>query len=208
VSGEKLELPLIDPKCTALVRDYQSEGRLVYIADTQFDSAGHPVILYVTAASFAAGPSGDPRRMTVARWDGKQWHFSEVCNTTHNYDVGSLYIEKDVWRVFTPSLPGPQPMGTGGEVAIWRSTDKGETWKMERQLTSHSERNHSYVRRPLHAHEDFYAFWADGNSDKPSPSYLYFSNKDGSKVWRMPYEMKEDFASPQSVELPARGHEK
>lgn len=194
--GTALELPLTDPLGPALVRHYQAEGRLVYISDTRLDADGHPVILYVTAASYQAGPSGEPRHQTVARWDGRQWHFHEITSTTHNYDVGSMHIEGDVWRVFAPSEPGPQPSGTGGEVAIWRSTDKGATWKKERDVTRASERNHSYVRRPVNAHDDFYAFWADGDADKLSPSYLYFTDKSGAQVWQLPYDMNEDFARP------------
>ena len=195
--GRQLELPMEDPQGPALVRDYEAEGRLVYINDTQLDADGHPVVLYVTAARYEPGPPGEPRFQTVARWDGQQWHFSDVTTTTHNYDVGSIYIEDDVWRVFAPAEPGPQRWGTGGEVAIWRSTDLGDTWEKERDVTRNSERNHSYVRRPVNAHDDFYAFWADGDADELSPSYLYFTNKAGAQVWRLPYDMEDDFARPE-----------
>ena len=197
--GKPLELPLEDPLGPALVRHYEAEGRLVYINDAQLDADGHPVILYVTSARYEPGPPGEPRYQTVARWDGRQWHFSEVTRTTHNYDVGSIHIEGDTWRVFAPAEPGPQRWGTGGEVAIWRSTDRGETWTKQRDVTRGSERNHSYVRRPVNAHADFYAFWADGNADELSPSYLYFTNRDGSEVWRLPYDLEGDFARPEPV---------
>ncbi|MDZ7618601.1 MAG: BNR-4 repeat-containing protein, partial [Patescibacteria group bacterium] len=192
--GKTLDLPLEDPLGPALVRNYQAEGRLVYINDTQFDADGNPVVFYITAASYEPGPPGEPRYQTVARWDGRKWQYSDVTRTTHNYDVGSIYMEGDTWRIFAPTEPGPQHWGAGGEVAIWRSTDRGATWAKERDVTRGSERNHSYVRRPVNAHADFYAFWADGNSDKLSPSHLYFTNKDGSQVWRLPYDMDADFA--------------
>ena len=198
VDGQPLELPLEDPKCAALVRNYEAEGRLVYINDTQLDADGNPVIFYVTAALYQPGPPGEPRYQTVARWDGGQWQFSEVTRTTHNYDVGSIHIEPgNVWRVFAPAEPGPQRWGTGCEVAIWRSEDRGATWNKERDVTRNSPMNHHYVRRPVQAHDDFYAYWADGNPDEFSPSYLYFANKQGDRVWRLPYEMDDQFAKPE-----------
>lgn len=197
--GTELELPLEDPVGPALVRNYEAEDRLVYINDTQLDADGNPVIFYVTSAMYQPGPPGEPRYQAVARWDGSEWHFSKVSRTTHNYDVGSIFIEDDVWRVFAPAEPGPQRWGTGGEVAVWRSADKGETWTKERDVTRNSETNHHYVRRVVNAHDDFYAYWADGNPDELSPSYLYFSNKAGDRVWRLPYDMDEEHAAPEEV---------
>ncbi len=200
VDGQPLELPLEDPECQSRVRNYESEGRLVYINDIQLDAQGHPVIFYVTAALYQPGPPGEPRYQTIAHWDGRQWNFSEVTRTTHNYDVGSIHIEDGgVWRVFAPAEPGPQHWGTGGEVAIWRSEDHGANWTKERDVTVNSERNHHYVRRPVNAHDDFYAYWADGNPDELSPSYLYFANRAGDRVWRLPYDMDQEFAAPEPV---------
>ena len=110
--------------------------------------------------------------------------------------MGSLYIEKDRWQIIGPTEPGPQRYGTGGEMAIWTSDDEGTTWKRSVQLTSGSIRNHSYSRRPQHANEAFYSFWADGNADKFSESKLYFCNKDGTKLYLLPYDMKNDFEKP------------
>ena len=56
--------------------------------------------------------------------------------------------------------------------------------------------NHNYVRRPMNAHPDFQAFWADGNPDRFSPSKLYFTNRAGDKVWQLPYDMESEFAKP------------
>ena len=80
----------------------------------------------------------------------------------------------------------------------WKSKDKGKTWKRDINLTSGSARNHGYVRRPQNANPGFYAFWADGNPDEPSPSRLFFCTKDG-KVYRMPYEMKDEWAAPERI---------
>ena len=73
------------------------------------------------------------------------------------------------------------------------------TWTREKQVTSQSEFNHSYVRRPLHAQPDFYAFWADGDPNKFSESRLYFCNQAGDKVWVLPYKMKGPFEAPRLI---------
>jgi hypothetical protein len=80
-------------------------------------------------------------------------------------------------------------------MAMWVSADQGGTWKMHKQLTAHSPLNHTYARRPVNAHPDFYAFWADGHGRRPSPSRLYFCDKRGD-VYRLPERMKEDRQKP------------
>lgn len=198
-SGEILETPLVDVHNPALIRDYEAEKRLVYMKDINFDADGHPVILVVTSAAYEPGPAGEPRFFTLARWTGTEWTFTEVAKCDHNYDMGSLYIEPDgVWRIIAPTETGPQPWGTGGEMALWISKDDGVTWAKERDITENSPRNHTYARRPVNAHPDFYAFWADGNPDTFSESHLYFTNKDGDQAWELPYEMSEDVAKPKA----------
>ena len=113
--------------------------------------------------------------------------------------MGSLYVDGNLWRIIGPTEAGPQKLGTGGEMALWESSDEGQSWKKVRDITSNSERNHSYARRPLHVHPDFYAFWADGNTDQFSESHLYFCNRKGDKVWKLPYEMTQNFAKPKQV---------
>jgi len=199
--GEAVEVPLVDPKNPALVRDYQAEKRLVYIHDLDLDASGRLVIVYTTSAHFAPGPGGDPRWLTVARYTADGWQYAEVTHTVHNYSTGSLYLESDdSWRIFGPTEPGPQRPGSGGEVAIWISKDQGRTWAKQRDVTRSSSLNHNYVRRPVDAHPDFYAFWADGNPDSLSPSHLYFTNKTGDRVWRLPYEMSGEEAVPEVLE--------
>jgi len=193
IDGKALEIPLSDVHNEALIRDYEAEHKLVYINDLNFDSKGNPVILAIISNDFRPGPGGDPREWMIIRWDGEKWNYSRICNSTHNYDMGSLYIEKKLWRIIGPTEPGPQHWGTGGEIAMWISKDEGVSWGKIRNLTSESVRNNSYVRRPLNAHKDFYAYWADGDADKLSESHLYFLNKKGNKVRELPYEMKSDF---------------
>jgi hypothetical protein len=84
-------------------------------------------------------------------------------------------------------------------MAMWLSRDRGRSWTRTRQLTRDSARNHSYARAPVNAHPDFYALWADGDAKKPSESSLYFTNRAGSRVWRLPVAMKEDFARPEAA---------
>ena len=83
-------------------------------------------------------------------------------------------------------------------MVVWTSADQGRTWKQVKQLT-HGPLMHTYVRRPLHAHPDFYALWADGDTRQPSDSSLYFTNKAGDHVWRMPTKMKGESAKPELV---------
>ncbi len=199
VTGEPIDTPMTDPRCAALVRDYRSEGRLVYMKDIAFDREGRPVILCVVSSHHQPGPQGDPRMWTVVHWTGSEWVFHEVTRSSHNYDTGSLDVADDVWRVIGPTEPGPQTWGGGGELAIWISADQGVTWQRERQLTCASELNHNYVRRPIGAAEEFDAFWSDGSPDELTPSRLYFTNRSGSAVWRLPTSMAGDQAEPERL---------
>jgi hypothetical protein len=189
-AGEPVRLPLETPENGALVRNYAAESRLVYMKDISFDDDGNPVLLVITSAHHLAGPGGDPRIWTIVRWDGSDWRFSEVTRSSHNYDMGSLYNEGGGhWRIIGPTEPGPQYHGTGGEMAVWQSSDNGGTWKRTAVLTSGSPRNHAYARRPVNARPGFYAFWADGNPDEFSESRLYYCTRDGV-VREMPYVME------------------
>jgi hypothetical protein len=111
--------------------------------------------------------------------------------------MGSLYIEEDgTWRIIAPSESGPQPYNPGGEMAMWTSKDLGNTWAKTGQLTKDSDRNHTYAREPVNAHPDFYALWADGHGRKPSESYLYFCDKEGT-VRILPRKMAGDSIKPE-----------
>jgi hypothetical protein len=57
--------------------------------------------------------------------------------------MGSIYIEKNYWQIIGPTEPGPQKLGTGGEMALWESDDNGKSWTKKNDLTDNSERNHS-----------------------------------------------------------------
>lgn len=201
VRGDPVNVPLLEADNPALVRDYQKDKRLVYIHDLDLDRHGRPVILYVTSRDSKPGPYGDPRWWTVAHATSNGWEYAEVTRANHNYSTGALYVEDDgTWRIIGPTEPGPQPVGSGGEIAVWTSRDEGKTWRKERDVTVGSPRNHNYVRRSVDAHPDFYAFWADGNPDEFSQSHLYFTNRSGDRVLRLPYDMTGEFAAPEAVE--------
>jgi len=198
--GKPLALPLVEPRNPSLICDYQAQNLNVYLKDIQFDLDRHPVILFLTSRGYESGPKNDPRTWTTARWTGEEWILRPAMCSDNNYDMGSLYIEADgVWRIIAPTETGPQPFNPGGEVAMWRSLDQGATWAKIRQLTMSSQRNHTYVRRPVQAHPDFYALWADGHGRQPSESCLYFCNRDGD-VRQLPRQMTGDSAAPLPIE--------
>ncbi len=197
-AGAPLEIPLGDTDNPALVAEYESKGRNVYMKDITFDADGHPVILYLTSGGWESGPVNDPRIWQTARWTGSEWDIQGTIRSDNNYDLGSLYIETDgTWRLIAPTETGPQPYNPGGEVAIWTSGDRGKTWTRVKQITRDSQYNHTYVRRPVNAHPDFYAIWADGHARQPSESRLYFTDREGTHVWRLPAHMEGDTAKPE-----------
>lgn len=198
VTGETVKTPLTEVKNPALVHDYAAEKLLVYLKDIQFDAQGRPVILFLTSKGYESGPTQGPHQWRTARWTGTDWDIRNVTTSDHNYDHGSFYIEPDgTWRLIAPTEPGPQPFGTGGEMVLWTSGDSGASWQKVKQLTRDSTRNHTYARRPVNAHLDFYAIWADGNARQPSESFLYFTNKTGDHVWRLPAKMSEAVSKPE-----------
>ena len=199
-AGEPLTLPLTEANNPALAFDSRSAKKLVYIKDLNFDAEGRPVILYLTTTGYESGPKHGPRPWFTLRWTGQEWVHRPFTTTDHNYDHGSLYLEPDgTWRIIAPTEPGPQPWTTGGEMVLWTSRDQGGTWTKVKQLTRDSRVNHTYARRPVEAHPGFYAFWADGNPLEQSESHLYFTDKDGSHVWRLPAAMTGEFAKPEAV---------
>jgi hypothetical protein len=198
--GKPVPAPITNVSNAALVYDSRKDGLLVYLKDLNFDAQGHPVILFLTSKGFEPGPENGPREWKTARWTGHEWVTRRFTTSGNNYDHGSLYIEPDgTWRIIAPTELGPQPYNPGGEMVMWTSGDQGATWKRIKQLTYDSQRNHTYARRPLKAHPDFYALWADGNARQPSESCLYFTNQRGDHVWRLPPAMTTDSAAPEQA---------
>lgn len=200
VDGQPVTVPVTKRDANCLVVDYESQGKNCYIKDLNFDTQGNPVIIYVISDNHKTGPEGGVREWFSLYWNGSAWEKTKITESTHCYDSGSIWIEGDVWTIIAPTTPmpagDPRYWGAGGEIDEWTSTDKGKTWTKTKSLTSNSERNHTYVRRPFFADHDFWAYWADGNTDKFSKSCLYFSTKAG-KIYRMPYNMTEEWQKPE-----------
>ncbi len=203
VNGAPLSLPLRTGDTSALVKNYAAEGLNVYINDLNFDRSGNPVILYETSKGPEPGPEQGMRQWYTAHWKSGHWQIRPLTATDHNYDMGSLMIEKSgIWRVVAPTTNGPQAYNTGGEIVMWESRDEGNTWSAK-PLTANSQYNHSYPRRAVNAHPGFYAFWADGDGRKPSVSHLYFTDDKGN-VYRLPERMKELYEKPELMPKPKR----
>ncbi|SKB91261.1 BNR repeat-containing family member [Sphingobacterium nematocida] len=193
--GEIVDIPLRVINNPALVKDYVSSDKKIYINDLTYDNEGHPIILFVTTNGYQSGPENGSREWYTARFDGSEWIIFPVTSSDNNYDMGSLYIDKKgIWRIIAPTAQGPQAYNTGGEMVLWTSKDQGKSWK-DKQLTFNSLYNHSYARRPVHAHPDFYAFWADGHAREKSSSRLYFADHKG-RVFMLPTSMKQSFEFP------------
>jgi hypothetical protein len=197
--GQTVTLPLTAIRNPALVLDTLAQDRNVYLKDLDYDAAGRPVILYLTSKGYEPGPGSGPFEWHTARWTGERWEHRRMGESDHNYDHGSLYVEPDgAWRVIAPTDPGPQPYGTGGEMVMWLSRDQGATWGRVKNLTRGSKRNHSYARKPLNAHPEFYAIWADGSAREPTKSVIYFATKEGA-VYALPERMTGARAKPVRV---------
>lgn len=200
-AGNEVALPLTRPDNPARIHDFESEGKLVYMKDLNFDAQGRPVILFLTSKGHQPGPAQGPHAWQTARWTGREWVLRPFTTSDHNYDHGSLYIEEDgAWRVIAPTEPGPQPFGTGGDMVMWLSRDQGTSWDRVRRLTSARERSHTYARRPVDAQPDFYAIWADGDARRKSESRLYFTDREGTHVWMLPERIDGDSARPKAVD--------
>lgn len=203
VSGEKLELPLNEVDNPTLALNTFQDKQLTYLKDLAFDEEGNPVILFVRANGWEPGPENGPRTWHTLRWDGQLWQESKpIATSDNNYDHGSLYIETDgTWCIIAPILRGPQAYNPGGEMAMLVSRDEGKSWQQQ-ALTQGSPFNHTYARKPLNAHPDFYALWADGHAREPSASWLYFCNQQG-KVFQLPEKMKDDLEKPLEIKASA-----
>ncbi|WP_080905077.1 BNR-4 repeat-containing protein [Parabacteroides sp. Marseille-P3160] len=200
VDGKSLSIPITEVDNPTMVREFFSKGENVYIKDIAYDKSGHPVALYVSGTGYQPGPQNGLKKWAVIYWNGKEWINREITTSDHNYDTGSLWVEDKVWTVIGPTENGPQPWGGGGEIVIWKSYDKGDTWLKYKQVTRNSTLNHNYVRKVAHGVDPFLYFWADGDPNKISKSELYFGDSQGH-TWKLPYRMSSDQQSPEAVKL-------
>ncbi|RTE52768.1 hypothetical protein EHW67_13930 [Arenibacter aquaticus] len=195
VKGTAVKLPLLEVAHPARAVDYAALDKNVYLKDMGFDAQRNPVCLYIRSNGHEPGPKSAPYEWCITKWNGHEWQTQQITSSDHNYDMGSLYIEKDHWKVVGPTEKGAQAWGVGGELAIWESTDKGETWNKLSTLTHNSPSSHSYVRRPLNYSPPFSFFWADGHSHEFGKSQLYFGDFDGA-LYQLPYTMTDDYERP------------
>ena len=198
IEGVQVDVPLLKLKNPALVAEYYPQGKNIYIRDMVFDGKGYPVCLFIRSNGHKPGPKSAPYEWCITRWNGRKWQTSVITESDHNYDMGSLFISGKEWKLVAPTFSGPQKWGVGGELEIWQSTDKGKNWTKISKLTEDSEFNHSYVRRPVDYKAPFCFFWASGHPHEFSKSELYFGDFEGN-IWKLPYEMNEDFAKPIKV---------
>lgn len=198
VDGKILELPITDLNSPARAVDYASKNKNVYLKEMGFYEDGKPVCLHIRSNGHEPGPVNAPYEWCITKWDGQNWQTFVITQSDHNYDMGSLYISENDWRVVGPTETGPQKWGVGGEVAVWQSFDKGESWKKIKNITTNSVYSHSYVRRPINFKSPFCFFWADGHSHSLSKSEIYFGDFKGN-VWKLPYNMKNDYELPLKI---------
>ncbi len=196
--GEVLDIPVTDINSSALVKEYFSKEENVYLKDVNFDAEGNPIALYLSGPGHEPGPINGPRQWNVIHWTGSEWENHVITNSDQNYDMGSLWVEGDNWMVIGPTEDSPQQWGAGGEVEMWKSLDKGKSWKMSKKITKNSPRNHNYIRRVTNGKDPFLYFWADGNPDEFSKSQMYFGNSKG-KAWMLPYEMENETVKPKRL---------
>ncbi|MBC8766565.1 BNR-4 repeat-containing protein [Arenibacter sp. BSSL-BM3] len=195
VNGINTPVPVTDLASPARAVDYASQNKNLYLKDMGFTADGYPACLYIRSNGHEPGPKSAPYEWCITKWNGAEWQTNVVTTSDHNYDMGSLFISEDNWKIVGPTEKGAQDWGVGGELAIWQSTDKGETWKKINTITEHSSLSHSYVRRPVNYKAPFSFFWADGDSHQLSKSELYFGNFKGD-IWKMPYNMSKDYEMP------------
>ncbi|MDN5213160.1 BNR-4 repeat-containing protein [Fulvivirgaceae bacterium BMA12] len=195
IQGNAISVPLTDYNSSASVVTYDSLTRNVYLKDINFDRNGNPVCLYITSGGHEPGPENSPRAWKITHWKNDRWETNTIATSDHNYDMGSLFIDGDTWRIVAPVEGSPQAHGGGGEVTLFISRDAGKSWKVGKQITSASPRNHNYVRRVVNGKAPFQYLWADGNPDTFSQSFLYFGNMQG-QYWKLPYHMDNDFVIP------------
>ncbi|WP_163324109.1 BNR-4 repeat-containing protein [Draconibacterium mangrovi] len=198
VDGTKLDIPITEQNSPARAVDYASKSKNVYMKDMAFDAAGNPVCLYIRSYGHMPGAISQPYEWCVTKWSGAHWQTYRVTESDHNYDMGSLFIQGNTWKVVGPTEQGPQKWGVGGELAVWVSNDSGQNWIKERQLTENSVISHSYVRKPVNYKAPFCYFWADGHAHEFSKSEIFFGDFDGN-IWKLPYQMKDDYEKPVKV---------
>src|SRR5690606_39245115 len=143
-AGDQVNLPLTSSNNPALVKDFESEGLKCYLKDIGFDNKGNPIIMVISSKGYESGPANDPRKWELFYFHKNNWSNKFVTTSDNNYDMGSLYIDsKKVWQIIAPTERGPQHYNPGGEIVVWETTNRGNSWYKGKQLTTESERNNN-----------------------------------------------------------------
>ncbi len=134
------QIPFKPSDATIVYKATEQTGR-AWIYDIIADKKGNPTILY------ARYPSEDQHLYHYAKYDGKQWHDHEICNSgrwfpqtpegktepephysggmsLHPLKQNAVYVSKQVNGIF--------------EIEKFVTTDYGKTWKIE-PITEHSK---------------------------------------------------------------------
>lgn len=196
---QSIPIPLTEKNSLSRVVDYAGLKKNIYLKDMVFDSWGRPICLYIRSKGHKPGPENHPYEWCITKWNGSQWTTHVVTTSDHNYDMGSLLIDKEKLYLVGPTAVGPQKWGVGGELIVWKSYDWGAHWIKEKDLTQNSAMNHSYVRKSENFKDPFVYFWADGDAHQFSKSELYFGNLEG-KIWKLPYTMEKESELPQLIQ--------
>ena len=191
--GKAVRTPLTDALNPALVHDYEAENRLVYLKDLNFEPPGRPVILYLTTGGYAPGPKSGERAVVHRTLDGRDLARGARSRPAITTTTMARYTSKETNG---ESSPPPNPARSRTAPAARWSLDERRRRRQRGRSSGNSRTTADSItrtrRRPVNAHPQFYALWADGNPHEPSESRLYFTDRDGGRVWQLPGKMSAD----------------
>jgi len=166
-------IPFEPKEATVIYQSNETEGR-AWIADIAQDEKGNPVILYTKS------PKENDHRYFYARFDGKKWMSSEICEsgkwfpqtpegkvepephyfggiTLHPSNPNVVYLSRQIKGVF--------------ELERRETSDGGKTWKIE-PLTQNSKYDNvrPYVPRGLAKNDAEVVLWMENYR------YVHYTN--------------------------------
>lgn len=130
IDGDLLSLPL-NRRAAAACRVWDTGDRLTNQPAIALDENDSPCfILPVTEDRI------DQCRFWFIRRDGQAWRRTPICATNDIWNAARLTRDGDSWvaELVVNTASRILPFG-GGALQRWRSTDCGETWILERDLT-------------------------------------------------------------------------
>jgi putative BNR repeat neuraminidase len=152
---------------------FDSATHGVWLKDIQLDSQGTPYLLFVDADVKTYECTWKTAGLSI-----EGWTVSDVAQSDHMYDAGSLAIlSDDDFRIWGPTAVS-QPYEDGGEIEEFQSIDRGATWARTDRLTTDSNYSHNQVKTVFnHQKGDFRIIWSYGDSNYPPTTqnvYLFF----------------------------------